>query len=768
MSSVTIRTALRERLTAAPVVNSRGQMVEPGEAAPFPAAHRVPTMLSERELNYLYWLGSTMPEQSQVVELGSFLGGSTAALVEGLRAGGRRHHPVLVYDSFIAPKRDEDINSWWMKPFGLSAGEDFRPKYEKLHKSRLDRISIRQGWIPENADATSQRELYPEQRPIDLLFVDAAKTWGVHRTILSAFARHLKKGGVIVQQDFLDVQTSWLPVHMWQLRSVFRPLDLVRESPSMAFECVGDPAEVVDGAWDIERFRDRDTREDLWQQIIAYWAELIGPAAGFLHGHAARHSVLVGDLDGFVGPARRYEAWLQSRDSVGVYATATWSEMVRSTASVAGNARPAILQLAQECEARRSLCGYHDLTNPTFRSPNVRVAYWKNAMERMRAEGHRRVALYGAGAHTDWLLANCWDHNAIRIECILDDAPVRSELRGIPVRRADRDAVPEGLPVIPSSDAHEKTIIERAASVFVGRNPIVPVYTSAHEVVAVPLASESSQPKFIRHHAHQIEERAGHRIDLGLTEQRSWMTDFVKRLAVPSWVQGFVNYRDGQFLWDLVEATRPDVVAEIGTASGVSTALLASACEFFGGTTKPCGRVHTFDIADRCYFDQTRAVGTVALETFPHLRDAIEINPRCTATDAARRFSVGEVDLAFIDGDHRHPTPTLDLLALLYAMKPGAWVVLHDIELTEVHRATSSVAKPDWELATGAETLFHRWPFQKTQPRYPLADMNNIGAIKLPMNPGDAVGFLLEHLREAWEINDAPNLTVLRAALRAA
>jgi predicted O-methyltransferase YrrM len=356
----------------------------------------------------------------------------------------------------------------------------------------------------------------------------------------------------------------------------------------------------------------------------------------------------------------------------------------------------------------------------------------------------------------------------MRIECILDDAPTRSELRGIPVRRAGRDALPAGVPVVPSSDAHEKAIVERAAAMFAGRNPVVPVYTSDQQAVAAPLTPPASQPQIIRHHAQQLEEMAGHRIDLGLPEQRSWMGAFVQRLAVPSWVQGFVNYRDAQFLWDLVEATRPDVVAEIGTASGVSTGLLASACEYFGGTTRPCGRVHTFDIAERCYFDQTRLVGAVALETFPHLRDAIEINPRRTATDAARRFSVGEVDLAFIDGDHRHPTPTLDLLALLYALKPGAWVVLHDIELSEVYRATSSVGKPDWELATGAETLFHRWPFQKTQPRYPLAIMNNIGAIKLPMNPGDAVGFLLEHLREAWEINDAPNLTVLRAALRAA
>ncbi|MFN9973770.1 MAG: class I SAM-dependent methyltransferase, partial [Phycisphaerae bacterium] len=203
MSTATPR--LRERLNPAPLVNAAGQIVEPGEASPFPAAHRVPTMLSERELNYLHWLGSTVPAQGQVVELGSFLGGSTAALVEGMRSSGRSHHPVLVYDAFLAPDSEACVNSWWMKPFGLRAGENFRPKYEALHATRLDRIAIREGWIPEDADTPTQQRVYPEQRSIDVLFVDAAKSWGVHRTILQAFARHVKRGGVVVQQDFLDI-----------------------------------------------------------------------------------------------------------------------------------------------------------------------------------------------------------------------------------------------------------------------------------------------------------------------------------------------------------------------------------------------------------------------------------------------------------------------------------------------------------------------------------------------------------------------------------
>jgi predicted O-methyltransferase YrrM len=758
--------SLRERLTPAPLVNAAGQIVEPGDAAPFPKTHRVPTMLSERELSYLHWLGSTVPAGGQVVELGSFLGGSTAALVEGMRSSGGTHKPVLVYDAFLAPDSEACVNSWWMKPFGLRAGENFRAKYEALHAARLDRLVIREGWIPEDANLSAQQRLYPEQRPIDVLFVDAAKSWGVHRTILSSFARHLKPGGTLVQQDFLDIQTPWLPIHMWQLRDVFRPLDHVRASPTMSFECVADPSLRVDQAWDLERFRDRDLREDTWNRVISYWTDLIGPAAGFLHGHAAKHAALVSDFAGVLASARRYEAWLNSRDSQSVYATPTWSEILHAFAEGAPAASVrALRELAAESDVRRSLPRYAAQSSASFLSYDVRSSYWHGLVDRLKRSGCSRIALYGAGAHTDWLLTTWWPRHGhgITVECVLDDQSTRQDVHGIAVRKPLASAVTPGTSIVPSSDAHEPAIVARAKEIFTATHSIVPVYTSERPSAAASVSC--AEPQLIRVEAQHLEADAEHRTDLGLPTRRAWIEAFSQRLGVPAWAKGYVNYRDAQFLWDLVEAVRPDTIAEIGTASGVSTGLLAAAADYFGGTAKPRGTVHSFDIAERCYFDQSRMVGAAALEALPHLREAIRLNPCRTAIDAARSFGVGEVDLAFIDGDHRHPTPTLDLLALLHALRPGAWVVLHDIELTEVAKVSRARGVLDWDVVTGAETLFHRWPFQKTQPCFPEAWANNIGAIKLPMNPSDAVGFLLEHLREAWEIGDDSSVldTVRRA-----
>ncbi|MBY0113782.1 MAG: class I SAM-dependent methyltransferase [Phycisphaerales bacterium] len=747
----------RERLTGTLVLDAAGQVSEPGQASPFPKQLGVPTMLSDRELDYLHWLGGTVPSNGQVVELGSFLGGSTAALVEGMRGSGRSHQPVIVYDGFVAPASEECVTSWWMKPFGLKAGENFRTRYESLHASRLDRLVIREGWLPEDAEADEQRRLYPEQRPIDVLFVDAAKTWGVHRTILRAFARFMKPGSVLVQQDFLDFPGPWLPIHMWQLRDVFRPLDLVRSSPSLAFECIGDPARRVDQAWDFDRFFDRELREDVWLRVRSYWSGLIGPAAGFLHAHEARHAFLVGDHDAITAPARRFEAWSNSRDSQGVYVAPGWLEALQEMAKQAEKRRAAhsgrLRDLAAEAEVRASLprnahrCGV---------PPEARAEYWSVLVGRLRDAGIRSIALYGAGAHTRWLLDHRELLSGVRIECVLDDRPSVAQISGVPVRDPSNVSLPADVAVVPSSDAFEAEIVRRATERFESRNAVFRVYTFPR-----PVSREGP----VRAAAGHSQPEAPHRAELGLQVQRGWLPVFQERLVLPGWAKGCTSPRDLMVLWDMVEAVRPDCILEIGTASGVSSLMLAAATDHFGGTSREQGRVYSFDIAESCYFDRSRLIGSAAMEASPRLSGLIEFYPGRTAIDAARRFGVGQVDLAFIDGDHRHPAPTLDLLALLYAVRPGGWVVLHDIELTaasQVHRRAGTL---EWDIATGAETLFRRWPFQKVQPRNAGAWENNIGAIRLPMNPGDAVAFLLEHLRLPWETGET--VPAVRASLRA-
>lgn len=771
-STMTAGPVLRERLTDAPVRLASGSMGDPGDAAPMPARHRVPTMLVERELNYLYWLAGQMPEGGRAVELGCFLGGSTAALVEGMRVTGKRFAPMPVYDAFLAPDSEAITSSWWMKPFGLRAGENFRARYEQVHASRMDRIVVREGWIPEGVDRAGEAKLYPEQGPIDLLFVDAAKSWRVHETILRTFVRHVKVGGVVVQQDFMDVQTPWLPMHMWQLRDVLRPLDAVRGTPSVSFECIADPRARVDEAWNLEMFRDAALRERTWAEIIEFWAGVIGAdAAGFLHGHAAKLASMTGDAAWAARHARAYEAWSISSSSRDVYVTPTWADALPAMAADlerAGADARAVRVLAAESAVRNALPRFGgNGQSGLFFSAEVRRRVWDGVLTRLAQRGIKRIALYGAGSHTQWLLES-WHACGVEIAGIIDDAPRAPSVRGVKVVTPDaaHDLLGGVGAIVPSSDAHEEAIVRRASALAEERGvPVIRVYTELAaperpDGTAIAVSAAPASATLRRVTPKDLAESASYRAALGLPERRGWIEEFCRRTGTPEWVRGHVNYRDALLLWDLVEAVRPDTIVEVGTASGVSTGLLAAAGECFGGTRGPGASVWSFDIAARCYFDVTRPVGAAAFEIVPHLRERIHLLPGRTCIDAAGFFGVGGVDLAFIDGDHRHPAPTLDVLALLYAVRPGGWMILHDIELSEVAKVAAPV---EWDVVTGAETLFHAWPFEKVQPAHAHPSLNNIGAIRLPSDPARAAEFLLEHLRLSWETDGA-----LRPAIDAA
>jgi hypothetical protein len=94
------------------------------------------------------------------------------------------------------------------------------------------------------------------------------------------------------------------------------------------------------------------------------------------------------------------------------------------------------------------------------------------------ARGLRRIALYGAGRHTQSILPGPWPAAGVRVVAVLDDhaAANRPAIAGVPVVR------PEALPgpvdaVVVSSDRFEEAIAARAAAVFGPRAiPVLRLY----------------------------------------------------------------------------------------------------------------------------------------------------------------------------------------------------------------------------------------------------------------------------------------------------
>jgi hypothetical protein len=113
-----------------------------------------------------------------------------------------------------------------------------------------------------------------------------------------------------------------------------------------------------------------------------------------------------------------------------------------------------------------------------------------------------------------------------------------------------------------------------------------------------------------------------------------------------------------------------------------------------------------------------------------------------TDTDARRLSKVlppGTADFCFIDANHAHPWPLLDLLHLSTVARPASWIALHDIELPRLY--------PQFQVH-GAQWLFEAWPFNKI---HGVDGSVNIGAVQLPRNLEQLVPMAIELLQRPWE-----------------
>lgn len=81
--------------------------------------------------------------------------------------------------------------------------------------------------------------------------------------------------------------------------------------------------------------------------------------------------------------------------------------------------------------------------------------------------GVQRVAVYGAGRFAKTVLLPVLAERGIRVLCIADDSPARSQIDGVPVMPPADAARRDGLEaVVASSDAHEHAIARKAHAVF--------------------------------------------------------------------------------------------------------------------------------------------------------------------------------------------------------------------------------------------------------------------------------------------------------------
>ena len=186
----------------------------------------------------------------------------------------------------------------------------------------------------------------------------------------------------------------------------------------------------------------------------------------------------------------------------------------------------------------------------------------------------------------------------------------------------------------------------------------------------------------------------------------------------PAWAKGSISRSDARFLFDRAVQGSGDAIVEIGTASGVSSAVLCAAAE---QRATAC-TVVSYDISPTYYGDRRRRTGSAALEMLSEGQlSHLKLRNPATALDVCDDYLEDSLGFAFIDAAHKHPWPALDLLAILPALQPGAEVALHDINLPLIN--------PDWQ-AWGVKYLFDELDLDKHVDV--TSETPNIGSIVVP------------------------------------
>lgn len=213
---------------------------------------------------------------------------------------------------------------------------------------------------------------------------------------------------------------------------------------------------------------------------------------------------------------------------------------------------------------------------------------------------------------------------------------------------------------------------------------------------------------------------------------------------------GGISSCDYFFLTALVSILAPRRVLEIGTLTGFSTAIIAAATHRQHGAglpTAPAGiSVETIDAQTHCIIDETKEVGFEIPKLIPELVSTVRVHTGRESDFARELAKPNEFGLAFIDADHRHPWPLLDVLRVAPYLQKAGWIVLHDIQLGSYWKELKATGQTlESGMPYGAEWLFDRWPFRKIRSLH-------IGAIELPARTEALIPFALDLMDEPFEV----------------
>jgi hypothetical protein len=215
----------------------------------------VKTMLSKEERRLLYVLAREYASSdAAIVDAGCFLGGSTVALLGGVRDRARRWDgpAVASYDLF---RVDPATISKYFDD-SVSADDSFRDRFDAnvagfgvshvVHEGDIAEI----GWTG---------------GPIEVLFLDVLKTWELNDAVVRDFFPSLVPGrSVVVHQDYGWGWQPWIPITVELMGDSLHLVDWMEWGSHVFFVQGEIPAAAMDGVSGL----DLDAKLELMQRAV--------------------------------------------------------------------------------------------------------------------------------------------------------------------------------------------------------------------------------------------------------------------------------------------------------------------------------------------------------------------------------------------------------------------------------------------------------------------------------------------------------------------
>lgn len=232
---------------ASPRARSRSQIAKPTAV--------IPTMLSDDELGFFRTVAESYQGTGSILEIGPWLGGSTAAICRGLQASGHKWS-LVSFDRF----------RWSASYAKAFPGIDLQPDQTTLPLVRshlaqyLPNISLIEG------DILNIAQILPLSEKIELVFIDGAESWRALWRLFNHIGPWLAPDARIVIRDVLHIsgrQAAWFLSAIPQLR-----LTKLTADGSVAVFSAAEP--VIDLARDVAP----DFRDFASARLTEIWHDL--------------------------------------------------------------------------------------------------------------------------------------------------------------------------------------------------------------------------------------------------------------------------------------------------------------------------------------------------------------------------------------------------------------------------------------------------------------------------------------------------------------